>query len=48
MGGMIGEVIYRGHLSEFLPLLRLSEKIHLGKATTFGLGKIRVTDEVSQ
>ncbi len=43
MGGMIGKVVYEGNLGEFLPLLRFCEKVHLGKQTTFGLGKIGLT-----
>jgi len=42
MGGMTGSVRYRGKLAEYLPLLNFCEKVHVGKATTFGLGKIRV------
>lgn len=42
MGGMIGEITYQGELTEFLPLLRYCEKVHLGKATTFGLGRISI------
>jgi Uncharacterized conserved protein (DUF2276). len=42
MGGMIGRVSYRGRLGEYLPLLDFCEKVHIGKATTFGLGKIHV------
>lgn len=42
MGGMIGEITYRGDLGEFVPLIRYGEKVHLGKATTFGLGQIQV------
>jgi hypothetical protein len=42
MGGMIGKAVYRGKLSEFMPLLRFCEKVHIGKQTTFGLGKIRL------
>ncbi|HAY23158.1 MAG TPA: CRISPR-associated protein Cas6, partial [Desulfobacterales bacterium] len=39
---------YRGDLAEYMPLLKYAEKVHLGKATTFGLGKVRVTaDQVS-
>ena len=41
MGGITGSVTYEGHLGDYLPLLDLSSKIHLGKQTTFGLGKIR-------
>lgn len=42
MGGMIGQVTYTGELTEFIPLLHYIEQVHLGKATTFGLGKLRV------
>ncbi|MBW2135830.1 MAG: CRISPR system precrRNA processing endoribonuclease RAMP protein Cas6 [Deltaproteobacteria bacterium] len=45
MGGMIGQVTYRGTLGEFLPLVRFAEQVHLGKATTFGLGKIKMVRE---
>ncbi|MGA1823090.1 MAG: CRISPR system precrRNA processing endoribonuclease RAMP protein Cas6 [bacterium] len=40
MGGIVGYVVYQGNLNEFYPLLRICEIIHLGKQTTFGLGKI--------
>jgi hypothetical protein len=43
MGGLIGNIRYSGTLDEFLPLLRFCEKVHLGKQTSFGLGKITVT-----
>jgi len=42
MGGLIGNIRYSGPLDEFLPLLRFCEKVHLGKQTSFGLGKITV------
>ena len=42
MGGIVGSVTYRGRLDEFVPLLRYCEKVHVGKATTFGLGKIMI------
>ncbi len=41
MGGMTGSVVYEGELGEFLPLVRFCEKVHLGKQTTFGLGRIQ-------
>ena len=43
MGGMVGKIIYKDVPGEYLPLLRFCELAHLGKATTFGLGKIKVT-----
>jgi hypothetical protein len=42
LGGLVGRVSYAGDLTEFVPLLKFAEKVHLGKATTFGLGKIRM------
>ena len=45
MGGMIGEVTYEGPLDEFLPVIDFVEQVHLGKATSFGLGKVRVEAE---
>jgi len=42
MGGITGKVVYRGALGPFVPLLRFCEYTHLGKATTFGLGKIHM------
>lgn len=43
MGGLMGDVTYAGDLSEFVPLIRFCEKVHLGKQTSFGLGKIELT-----
>ena len=42
MGGFIGKVEYRGQLAEFLPLLRLGERLHVGKGTGFGLGRYEI------
>jgi len=39
LGGLIGKITYEGNLKKFLPLLHIGEFIHVGKATTFGLGK---------
>jgi CRISPR/Cas system endoribonuclease Cas6 (RAMP superfamily) len=39
MGGFVGGVEYSGEVSDFLPLLKVGEKVHVGKATGFGLGK---------
>jgi hypothetical protein len=42
MGGMTGNIIYQGPIGKFFPLLETASKVHLGKQTTFGLGKISV------
>ncbi|MBW1953422.1 MAG: CRISPR system precrRNA processing endoribonuclease RAMP protein Cas6 [Deltaproteobacteria bacterium] len=44
LGGLTGRVTYVGALTEFVPFLRFVEKVHLGKATTFGLGKIALSN----
>jgi hypothetical protein len=40
MGGLLGSVTYEGNLNEYLPLLDFCAKVHIGKNTSFGLGKI--------
>jgi len=42
LGGLQGSIEYQGDLTEFVPLLRYCETVHLGKQTTFGLGRIEV------
>ncbi len=42
LGGMLGEITYQGSLTEFLPLLQYCEKVHLGKQTSFGLGRMKL------
>jgi CRISPR/Cas system endoribonuclease Cas6 (RAMP superfamily) len=42
MGGFVGEAEYRGEISAFVPLLRLGEKLRVGKATGFGLGRYEI------
>ena len=38
----MGEVMLEGDLEPFAALLRIAEVIHVGKGTTFGLGKMAV------
>lgn len=40
MGGMTGSVVYEGRLDPYLPVLEFCREVHIGKQTTFGLGKI--------
>lgn len=42
MGGFIGEINYEGVLSPFMPFLHAGEILHVGKGTTFGLGKYKI------
>jgi hypothetical protein len=43
MGGLTGAITYAGNIAPYLPLLRFCERVHIGKQTTYGLGKIRIT-----
>jgi len=40
MGGLVGHIIYEGDLAKYLPLMEICSKVHVGKQTTFGMGKI--------
>lgn len=42
MGGFVGSVIFQGDFEKFLPFLLLGEYIHVGKGTSFGLGKYKI------
>lgn len=42
LGGIIGTITYQGQLKPFLPLLQAGEIFHVGKATSFGLGKYKL------
>jgi len=42
MGGVVGDITYRGKLKPFSPLLKVGEIIHIGKGTGFGLGKYKI------
>ncbi len=41
MGGINGSITYQGYLGEYLPLVELCSKLHIGKQTSFGLGKYK-------
>lgn len=45
LGGVVGEVILNGKVSQYEPLLHLGEYLHVGKGTGFGLGKYQVVEE---
>lgn len=42
LGGFVGSMRLAGDLTPFAPLLRTAEILHVGKATTFGLGRVEV------
>ena len=42
LGGLIGEVSFKGNFSKWLTILKIGEIIHIGKATSFGFGKYEI------
>jgi hypothetical protein len=42
LGGFVGEIVYTGDLSLFIPFLKAGEILHVGKGTSFGLGKYTI------
>jgi CRISPR-associated endoribonuclease Cas6 len=42
LGGFVGDSTFEGDLAEFMPFLKLGEYLHVGKGTSFGLGKYRM------
>ncbi len=45
LGGFVGTMAFEGDIMEFMPYLRIGEIVHIGKATSFGLGKFRIDRE---
>jgi len=45
MGGLIGNMSFGGNLSKYLPLLELAQVTNLGKATSFGFGRFKVSSD---
>ncbi len=44
LGGVTGTISYEGDITDFVLLLRLGEYMHVGKGTSFGLGKYEVLE----
>ncbi len=42
MGGFTGAITFEGEIEPFLPYLLLGEYLHVGKGTSFGLGKYEI------
>jgi len=45
LGGIVGDITYGGDLARFLPYLLLAQELHVGKATSFGLGQIAILNQ---
>jgi len=39
MGGLAGGITYQGNIGQYMPLIDFCSKVHIGKQTSFGLGK---------
>lgn len=45
LGGLVGRISYQGEIKPFTSLLALGQITHVGKGTTFGLGRYRILEE---
>lgn len=43
MGGFVGKVTFFGDMREYLPFILLGERVHVGKGSSFGLGKYEIS-----
>ena len=44
LGGMLGTVSFSGKTGQYHPLFKLGEYLHIGKGSTFGLGKYQLLE----
>lgn len=44
MGGFVGEIAFQGNIGPFMPLIKAGEVLHVGKGTSFGLGRFNIQD----
>ncbi|MCL4518864.1 MAG: CRISPR system precrRNA processing endoribonuclease RAMP protein Cas6 [Thaumarchaeota archaeon] len=42
LGGFIGEAIFKGEIGDLVPLFKIGEYLHVGKGSSFGLGKYEI------
>lgn len=42
MGGFFGRISFEGDIEPFMPLIKAGEMLHVGKGTSFGLGKYEI------
>jgi hypothetical protein len=45
LGGIMGRVTFTGKTGQYYPLFRLGEYLHMGKGSSFGLGKYQVNEK---
>jgi hypothetical protein len=42
LGGFVGDIVYKGAISPFYPFIEAGKILHVGKGTSFGLGKYTI------
>lgn len=45
MGGFIGEITFEGNIGPFMPLIEAGAVLHVGKGTSFGLGRYEYSEK---
>jgi len=44
LGGLMGKITFEGQINQFMPYIKLCEQLHIGKNTSFGLGKYQISE----
>ena len=45
LGGFVGDIAYKGAISPFYPFIEAGTILHVGKGTSFGLGKYTIIEK---
>jgi len=48
MGGFVGKITFEGNIEPFMQIIKAGEFLHVGKGTSFGLGKYEIVKDDSE
>lgn len=48
LGGFVGDIVYTGDIQPYIPFIEAGRVLHVGKGTSFGLGKYVIKEVISR